>query len=171
MPKNRMDRLLNSGMKLGKDSKLLGYIEYHHPNWVEIGEKVVFGVEGRIITHGPIRPFRKNPKIIIEDLVWIGFRCIILPGVRIGKCSIIGAGSVVTKDVPAYHIAAGNPIRILRKRDKEEIERFYVTKWILNESPGKILNPNMSLLTQEHKNYIFGVNNEDFDSIMDYSKT
>jgi maltose O-acetyltransferase len=56
------------------------------------------------------------PKVI-EDNVWIGHRALILPGcVKIGKNSIIGAGAVVTKDVPAYAIVAGNPARIIRYR-------------------------------------------------------
>ena len=56
-----------------------------------------------------------NP-VIIEDNVWIGARVIILPGVTIGRMSIIGAGTVVTKDVPAYSIFAGNPGRVVKMR-------------------------------------------------------
>lgn len=52
--------------------------------------------------------------IIIEDDVWIGTRSIVLKGVTIGARSIIGAGSVVTKDIPTDCIAAGNPCRIIR---------------------------------------------------------
>lgn len=47
--------------------------------------------------------------VLIEDFAWIGHNVIILPGVRIGKHAIIGAGSVVTKNIPDYAIAAGNP--------------------------------------------------------------
>jgi acetyltransferase-like isoleucine patch superfamily enzyme len=54
--------------------------------------------------------------IIIEDEVWIGAHCIILTGAFIGKGSVISAGSVVTKDVPQYAIAAGNPAKVLRYR-------------------------------------------------------
>ena len=57
--------------------------------------------------------------IVIEDDVWIGARAIILQGVRIGKGAIIGAGSVVTKDVPPYAIVAGNPARVVRMRVKK----------------------------------------------------
>ncbi len=52
--------------------------------------------------------------IVIEDEAWIGCRVIILKGVTIGRGAIIGAGSVVTKDVPPYTLAAGNPARIIR---------------------------------------------------------
>jgi maltose O-acetyltransferase len=53
---------------------------------------------------------------IIEDNVWIGHRVIIMPGLNIGKGSIIGAGAVVTKDVPAYAVVAGIPAKIIRSR-------------------------------------------------------
>ncbi len=58
--------------------------------------------------------------IIIEDDVWIGFGAIILSGVRIGRGSVIAAGSIVTKDVPPYSIVASPPSRIIRKRFSEE---------------------------------------------------
>jgi len=55
--------------------------------------------------------------VIIEDDVWIGTRAMILPGVRIGRSSVIGAGAVVAKDVPPFSIVVGNPARVVRKRD------------------------------------------------------
>jgi maltose O-acetyltransferase len=58
-------------------------------------------------------------KIVIGNDVWIGTRSIILPGVNVGHHSIIGAGSVVTKDVPDWAIVAGNPASIIRYRVNE----------------------------------------------------
>jgi len=52
--------------------------------------------------------------IIIEDHVWIGGDCTILPGVTIGRGSVIGAGSVVTKSIPPMSLAVGNPCRVIR---------------------------------------------------------
>ncbi len=52
--------------------------------------------------------------VVIEDHVWIGSRVIILPGVCIGHHAVIGAGSVVTKDIPPHCVAVGNPARIVR---------------------------------------------------------
>lgn len=52
--------------------------------------------------------------VVIEDHAWIGSKSIILPGVRIGTRAVIGAGSIVTKDVPPRCVAAGNPARVLR---------------------------------------------------------
>jgi acetyltransferase-like isoleucine patch superfamily enzyme len=56
----------------------------------------------------------QSEPVIIEDNVWIGSKAVILPGVRIGSRAVIGAGSVVTKDIPARCVAAGNPARVLR---------------------------------------------------------
>lgn len=57
----------------------------------------------------------KSAPIVIEDDVWIGAQSIVLKGVTIGARSIIGAGSVVTKSIPADCIAAGNPCKVIRK--------------------------------------------------------
>ena len=59
--------------------------------------------------------------IIVEDDVWIGERTIILSGVRIGQGAVVGAGSVVTKDIPPYAVVAGNPAKVLRYRFSEEL--------------------------------------------------
>ena len=56
----------------------------------------------------------KAADIVVEDEVWIGADVTILPGVHIGRCAVIGAGSVVTGDVEAYHIYAGVPARKIR---------------------------------------------------------
>lgn len=68
---------------------------------------------------------KTNGKIIIEDDVWIGINAVILSGVKIEKGAVIGAGSVVTKDVPAYAIVAGNPAKIIKYRfEKDIIEKL-----------------------------------------------
>jgi acetyltransferase-like isoleucine patch superfamily enzyme len=55
----------------------------------------------------------REKEIIIEDDVWIGFNAIIMKGVRIGKGSVIGAGTIITKDIPEFSIVVGNPARII----------------------------------------------------------
>lgn len=57
----------------------------------------------------------KSAPIVIEDDVWIGAHCVILKGVTIGARSVVGAGSVVTKSIPADCVAAGNPCRVIKK--------------------------------------------------------
>lgn len=58
--------------------------------------------------------------VLIEDDVWLATRVIVLPGVRIGRGTVVGAGSVVAKDLPAHSLAAGNPARVLRTFDSAE---------------------------------------------------
>lgn len=59
---------------------------------------------------------KKKTGVLIEDDVWIGANSVILPGVTIGKGAVIGAGSVVTKSIPEYAIAVGNPAKIIKYR-------------------------------------------------------
>lgn len=69
-------------------------------------------------------------RIVISDDVWIGSQSVILSGVSIGRGSIIGAGSVVTKNVPPYSIVTGNPATILRKRfSQETIDQLESSEW------------------------------------------
>lgn len=90
---------------------------------IEVGKRCLIAANCQIfdgnghnsgIRNGRINVCDDSKKIIIEDDVWIGANSIILPGVTIGKGSIIGAGSVVTKDVPSMVMAAGNPFRIVK---------------------------------------------------------
>ncbi|GAX36705.1 acyltransferase [Nodularia sp. NIES-3585] len=61
-----------------------------------------------------------NTPVILENSVWIGVSSIILKGVTIGEGAIVGAGSVVTKDVPAWTIVAGNPAKVIREIPENE---------------------------------------------------
>ncbi len=62
-----------------------------------------------------------DKNVIIEDYAWIGARAMILPGVRIGKGSVLGAASTATKNIPDYSVYAGNPAREIGKRTEELI--------------------------------------------------
>ena len=74
-------------------------------------------------------PLTKGPVIIGND-VWIGSHAIILSGIKIGDGAVIGAGSVVSQDIPPYHVAAGNPARIVGKRfDRDVINKLNAIKW------------------------------------------
>ena len=131
--------------KIGDDCRLLGEIDRHNRHLVEIGKKVILGGESLIVLHGPIRPYREYNKVILEDYAWIGRRCVLLPGIRIGRCSVIGAMSLVCKDVPSYVVAAGNPCKMIRKLTALELLRSFVVKKerkMLGES-----QPNWDILT------------------------
>ena len=65
---------------------------------------------------GVIEPASATP-VIIEDDVLIGANAVVLEGIRIGRGAIIGAGSIVTKDVPSNAVVAGNPARYIRDKD------------------------------------------------------
>jgi acetyltransferase-like isoleucine patch superfamily enzyme len=65
-------------------------------------------------------PVGNTKPVIFEDNVWIGDSAIICKGVRIGKNSIIGAGAVVTKDVPPNSIFAGNPAKLVKELKKKD---------------------------------------------------
>lgn len=71
-------------------------------------------------------PASSNGEICVEDGVWIGTDALIMSGVRIGKGSIIAAGSVVVKDVPPYSIVGGNPAKVIKFRFNEDILRRLV---------------------------------------------
>lgn len=63
------------------------------------------------------RPLSSKP-VLIEESVWIGENVCILPGVTIGRNAIVGAGAVVTKDVPAWSLAVGNPAAVIKTYDR-----------------------------------------------------
>lgn len=82
---------------------------------VMMGPDVIILTQNHRYTRETYDGFEKEP-VIIEDNVWIGYRVIILPGVRVGQNAIIGAGAVVTKDVPPYAIVGGIPAKVLKFR-------------------------------------------------------
>ena len=84
-----------------------------------IGPKCAFFCYDHGINAG--EPIRKQPlitkgSIIIEDGAWLGYGVIVLSGVRIGKGAVVGAGSVVTSDIPDEGIAGGVPAKIIKMR-------------------------------------------------------
>jgi galactoside O-acetyltransferase len=64
---------------------------------------------------------RFSEPIVIEDKVWIGSNVVVLPGVRIGYGSVIGAGSVVSRSIPPMTVAVGTPCRVLRPITDEDL--------------------------------------------------
>jgi len=82
-----------------------------------VGHPLEAGKRAYRAPDGEIRGMTSGARIVIEDDAWLGGHVVVLPGVTIGARSVIGAGSVVTKSIPADVFAAGNPCRILREID------------------------------------------------------
>lgn len=99
---------------------------------VTIGDNCQFAPNVSIYTAGhPLHPEIRNTlyeygiHVTIGNNVWIGGNSVVLPGVNIGDNCVIGAGSVVTKDIPPWSLAAGNPCRVIRKITEADREFYY----------------------------------------------
>ncbi|PKQ45754.1 acyltransferase [Confluentibacter flavum] len=106
---------IGTNVSLGHYNKIWAF------NKVYIGDYVQSAI-GLIIISGShnssdFSPITENQDIILEGENWIGANVTIIGGVTIGKGTIIGAGSIVVKDLPPYSICAGNPCRVIRKRE------------------------------------------------------
>ena len=99
---------------------------------IYVGDDTMFGPNVTVATAGhPILPalreqvYQYNMPVVIGRNCWIGAGAILLPGVHIGDGTVIGAGSVVTKDIPANVVAVGNPCRVLRPIDERDREYYF----------------------------------------------
>ena len=99
---------------------------------VYIGNQVMIGPNVTICTTGhPVYPLYREMgahyslPIHIGNKVWIGANSVVLPGVTIGDNSVIGAGSIVTRDIPANVVAVGNPCRVLREITETDREYYF----------------------------------------------
>ncbi len=96
---------------------------------IDIGDDCQIGPNVQLLTPThPLDPQLRRQKleagepIVLEENVWLGGGVIVCPGVRIGKNSVIGAGAVVTKDVPPNSVAVGNPARVVKSLDEPSPE-------------------------------------------------
>ncbi len=112
-----------STIKIGSNTHFAPFCVLYGP--LSIGENCAFAAHCTFAAVGHGFAERDTPmvqqattaeKIIIEDNVWFGANCTIVGGVRVGTGSIIGANSVVTKDVEPYSIMGGTPAKLIRKR-------------------------------------------------------
>ena len=103
------------GIRIGKGGfiGMDGWFDDMAPHRVEIRDNVTISFRVTLVAHGPRRT--DDMRIILEDDVYIGCNTTVLAGVTIGKGARIGAGSMVTKDIPAGAVAAGVPCRVIRE--------------------------------------------------------
>jgi acetyltransferase-like isoleucine patch superfamily enzyme len=124
----RCQLLRMAGYKIGEKvyigEELIIIDELKDKGRVRIGDRVAVSERVTLIisshpNFSKIRPFVKNQHgyIEIDDDAWLGTGCIILPDVRIGKGAIVGAGAVVTKNVPDFTVVAGVPAKIIKRLD------------------------------------------------------
>lgn len=112
---------------------------------VTIGDNCFMAPNVAIYTAGhPIYPdvrsaiWEYGKQVTIGDNVWIGGNTVICPGVNIGSNVIIGAGSVVTKDIPDWAVAAGNPCKVLRMITEDDKRRLFRDEEIDDEAWAEI---------------------------------
>jgi acetyltransferase-like isoleucine patch superfamily enzyme len=113
------------GVKVGKNVYIgfLVSMDGEFPEYISIGDEASIGPGVTIMAHSGASPFHHRTKIYhegpqkvtIERGVWLAAGSIILPGVTVGEGAIVAAGSVVSRDVPAYTMVAGNPARAIKK--------------------------------------------------------
>ena len=104
---------------------------------IYVGDNVMFGPNVTVATAGhPILPelrkkeYQYNMPVRIGNNCWLGAGVIVLPGVTIGDNTIVGAGSIVTKDLPANVVAVGNPCKVLRPIGPRDEEYYFKNKKI-----------------------------------------
>lgn len=98
-------------------------------NQVRIGNHVMLGPGVQIYTAAHLlqaeernQGLEEAKSIVIEDNVWLGGSAILLPGVRIGRNAVVGAGAVVSRDVPENMVVAGNPARVIREIEQKSFQ-------------------------------------------------
>lgn len=138
-------------LEFEENIKFVGYAYVGpHAYWsgkgkITVGNNCIFGPKTTIWTYNHnyeskiFIPYDSEDilkEVVIEDNVWVGLSALILPGVRIAEGAVIGAGSVVTKDVPKCAIVGGNPAAVIKYRDtllyeklKSEGKLYLNNKW------------------------------------------
>jgi maltose O-acetyltransferase len=119
-----MEGLIKRGFKIGKNSHILegAFLDPSHCFLISIGDNCTFAPNVKLIAHDASLfktiGISRVGRIKIGSDCFLGDSVIVLPGVSIGPRAIVGAGSVVTRDIPENSVAAGNPARVLCSLDE-----------------------------------------------------
>ena len=113
------------GVKIGKGVYIgnLVYLDSEYPEFIEIEDEVAIAPGAIVVAHSGGSPylartgvFHEGPqKVLLKRGAWVGVGAIVLPGVTIEEGAIVAAGAVVSQNVPAFTIVAGNPARAVKK--------------------------------------------------------
>jgi acetyltransferase-like isoleucine patch superfamily enzyme len=126
-PSNIYGGAIGAGLKVGDHSNIGPFAYIGCSGFISIGNNVMISPRVSIYAENHVFEDANIPMkeqgvtqapVIIEDDCWIASNSIILAGVTIGKGSVIAAGSVVTKDIPPYSVAAGVPAKVIKQRNK-----------------------------------------------------
>lgn len=146
-----LDQLIEAGLVIGKAFSYGRYC-FFDPSFcflISIGDNVTFSTRVHVLAHDASLKrtlgYSKVGKVIIGNNVFIGANTTILPGISIGDFSIIGAGSVVTKSIPAHEVWAGNPARRICSFEeyKKKIDVLYTNRYGSNYKIGSGITSEM----------------------------
>lgn len=144
--------IVGDKFSLGNFSKIFEYCFLECGESIKIGNHVGIGGHTLMFNHGSWSNFVEGGpvsfgSIEIEDNVWLPWRVFIMPGVKIGEFSIIGAGSLVTKSIPSRMLAYGNPAKIVKSNINN----------LTNEIKLKNLNYLVNLFLEKFQNFLIDV--------------
>ncbi len=153
--KKYLDSLVQSGLKIGNNVDIMDgfFLDPTHCYLISIGDNCVLAPNVSLIAHDASMKqylgYTRLGKISIEADCFIGNSVIILPEITIGKGAIVGAGSLVTKDIPSETVATGNPCRVVctRKNFLQKHDKHIVS----NKTPFSELEQEQLTMSQKNE--------------------
>jgi maltose O-acetyltransferase len=142
---------IKNGLKIGKGCKIQPGLMVDNSNaWlIEIGNYVTIAPQAYLLAHDASTKIplggTKVGKVVLEDYCFIGARALIMPGVTVGKNSIVAAGSVVTKSVPENSVVGGNPAKFICSLEEYLNKQKELIKVLPNYDDSYSINKNIPL--------------------------